>query len=560
MSDPSARERMRSISIDRVDALATATWVGPVAVSLMVLAFLFECLQPPAHLDDAFISYRYAKNLVAGEGLVFNPGERVEGFTNLLWTLLVALGLALGVSAKATAAALGFVFGAATLVTTHLFARRVLEDELLAIAAPALVYASTPFMVWSISGMETPLFVWAVTLSVMSASRGRFDLAFSAALIATLTRPDGVLVAAVVACVWLYDSARRRRWDWRWPMLYAGAVLLLTGFRLAYYGSPVPNTFYAKVGGVPVLHAIAYFQQFLESGPILLLPMAAVAGIRDRRLWPAGLFGMLLAAYVFAVGGDVFPDARFLLPLVPCLAVLALRGMQIGYARDRRLGMAAASLIIVALVIQPVGIESGWTIGLVLAACALAVAWAGRRGPLLVAIAALALVVAVPCVLAGPALLTDGVPSSARGTRMTESRRLAALTEYTGRRSAGFLNGLEQRPDLIATAGLGVLGYYAQFPVIDVFGLVVPDVARSGARAPEGSERIPGHQRSNADAILSRMPDVIVIPQAGLVTSRRLPAFVDLWRHPILKSDYTWDDAFNGYRRRGYLAERNPPR
>ncbi|MFQ5416191.1 MAG: hypothetical protein ACE5FL_03975 [Myxococcota bacterium] len=63
---------------------------------LAVLVFLWEAWLPRSQIDDAYISFRYAGNLVAGHGLVFNAGEYVEGFTNLLWTLLIAAGIALG--------------------------------------------------------------------------------------------------------------------------------------------------------------------------------------------------------------------------------------------------------------------------------------------------------------------------------------------------------------------------------------------------------------------------------------------------------------------------------
>ena len=71
--------------------------------------FLYESWSVHPQLDDAYISYRYALNLVEGRGLVFNPGEYVEGYTNLLWTLLVAGGLALGLIAIVAAVALPFV-------------------------------------------------------------------------------------------------------------------------------------------------------------------------------------------------------------------------------------------------------------------------------------------------------------------------------------------------------------------------------------------------------------------------------------------------------------------
>ena len=77
-----------------------ARWLVPATLLLLPAAlFVAESWSPKPQIDDAYISYRYAANLVEGRGLVYNPGEYVEGFTNLLWTLLVAGGLALGFEA-----------------------------------------------------------------------------------------------------------------------------------------------------------------------------------------------------------------------------------------------------------------------------------------------------------------------------------------------------------------------------------------------------------------------------------------------------------------------------
>ena len=90
-------------------AIDTTTAAGKLVFGIFAALAEFgrESWVVPAQTDDAFISYRYARNLVDGLGLVYNAGERVEGMTNLFWTLLVAAGLALGFEAKAVGHALG---------------------------------------------------------------------------------------------------------------------------------------------------------------------------------------------------------------------------------------------------------------------------------------------------------------------------------------------------------------------------------------------------------------------------------------------------------------------
>ena len=146
----------------------------------------------------------------------------------------------------------------------------------------------------------------------------RMGWATLAAVVATLTRPDGVLVAAVVYAFHLLQHGREGWRAWRWPVVYALVGVALVGFRLAYYGSAVPNTFFAKVGGIPVERGFDYIFDFLRGGAGVLLVPAVVAVARDRRWWPGATFCVVLAVYVVAVGGDVFPHGRFLLPALPC--------------------------------------------------------------------------------------------------------------------------------------------------------------------------------------------------------------------------------------------------
>ena len=173
-------------------ALAGLLLVAGIAV------FLGESLVRHAQLDDAYISYRYAQNLVEGHGLVYNPGEAVEGITNLLWALLVAVGIALGFKANATGHVLGLVSGVAALLAVWDYARVALPRSRAWVAAlaPWPVLTSVSFALWATSGMETALFTAATTAALAAQARGRIGAAMGAAAVATFTRPDGVLVAS----------------------------------------------------------------------------------------------------------------------------------------------------------------------------------------------------------------------------------------------------------------------------------------------------------------------------------------------------------------------------
>ena len=144
---------------------------APAVLTIAAIAlFVFEAWEPVQQADDAYIFYRYAANLAAGEGLVYNPGERVEGITNLPWTLLEAAGFALGADAPWIGHVLGVVSSAWLLWLGFALARAGLEPRLHVLAAlvPWLLLASSSFVRWSISGMGSSLFAATVVAALLA--------------------------------------------------------------------------------------------------------------------------------------------------------------------------------------------------------------------------------------------------------------------------------------------------------------------------------------------------------------------------------------------------------
>jgi hypothetical protein len=487
---------------------------------LCLAAFLAESWAPAAQLDDAYISYRYARNLVEGAGLVYNPGEYVEGYTNLLWTLLVAAGLALGLEAEAAGHLLGLGSGAALLVASFGYARALLGPSGRALAglAPVLVATSAAFARWSTSGMETPLFVAAATAALWAAARGRTGGSLLAACTATLTRPDGVLVAAVALGALLVHSRREPRRALAACALFAALLLVYTGFRLAYYGALLPNTFYAKVPGTPTLGAVRYVGSFLADGPALLLPPALFAAWRDPRARAGAAWLALVAAYVVAVGGDAFALHRFLLPALPALAALALRGMQLLGRERRGLGAAAAACVAAAAFVQVYGWVPAWA-------------------------------------------------PSKRAEALADARWLDGAIVKVARKALHAIRARGEPVSLVASTGIGWLGYHSRYRMIDMLGLVDVEIARGSGAARRSGDPVPGHLRSNAGYILSRAPDYILIrrearererltaPESGSqLVLPRLNAELDLYAHPEFARLYVWDEAVQGYRRRSGVS------
>jgi len=528
----------------------------PILLLLLGLSvFLCEAWEVRAQVDDAYISYRYARNLIEGHGLVFNVGEYVEGFTNLLWTLLVAGGLALGFQADSTGHALGLISSVALLVATYLYACTGLPASRRWIAAiPVfIIVSSISFAEWSVSGMETPMFAAAVTFALAAYARSRLGWATIAVCVATLTRPEGVLIAAILFAFHLASSWRQGWQAWRWPLVFAGLVALLTVFRLVYYGSPLPNTFYAKVGGIPIIAGLRYVSRFLRDGAMWLLFPALIALFGDRRLWPGVAFALLFTGYVIAIGGDAFPHSRFLVPVLPCLAVLGVRGAETAYQANRYLGVAVSLTIPTAVCWHIFGAVPAV---ILLFTGALAFAWtlAIHFGRIWV-VPALALILAAGFVVDyqyGSPARSEGVRehlrSSKRSVRMQRSAYGMAYLGAYAERLAQMLLRERPRPKLVACPGIGAVGYYSRLPILDIFGIIDPTIARS---KPEGLIRVrlvPGHHRSNADYVFSRQPDFIMVGKHRRQWS--MPALVAIMEHPALAAHYAWDPQIMGYKRK----------
>lgn len=282
--------------------------------------------------DDAFISFRYARNLSEGYGLVFNPGqERVEGYSNFLWVLLLALGNSLGLRPEWIANPLSMAATAALWGMTVWFAYRTppAPGRRWLLIVPALFLAATRSVaVWSTSGLETRMFEALVVagafrlileIEAHSAGRPRRGLAGPLFALATLTRPDGLLISGMaLGAGGAYLLARRRPGWGRFVAWNAGMYCLPVGghfaFRLAYYGYWFPNTYYAKVGGETWWEmGLTYLGAFaLEYAVYLWIPLL-IAGVwaycrRGTGYIPL-IFGVIVvphAAYIAAIGGDHF--------------------------------------------------------------------------------------------------------------------------------------------------------------------------------------------------------------------------------------------------------------
>src|ERR1051325_2370710 len=202
--------------------------------------------------DDAFISFRYARNFAQGHGLVFNPGhERVEGYSNFLWVLILAAGQVLGIAPEHAANPLLILCGLGVIALVLRFCWRELPEGASPywLLAPVLLLAANrSFGMWCTSGLETKLYELLVVAAVfstiremdeMAQHRSAFPISAVWLALAALTRPDGLLYAACILIARVLWQIRFRTLAWR-PLI-VGTILFLIPvggqliFRRLYY-------------------------------------------------------------------------------------------------------------------------------------------------------------------------------------------------------------------------------------------------------------------------------------------------------------------------------------
>jgi arabinofuranosyltransferase len=435
------------------------------AVIPAILLYLFLAMRFSDHIvDDAYISFRYARNLAAGHGLVYNPGERVEGYTNFLWVLLLEVGMKLRQDPETVARVLGMLTGAATIAVVARLAARARISAAAFWMAPVFVAVQPANAVWAGGGLEGPLFACLLTAGVgwaaISAEEGLLHPASAVLLaLAALTRPEGAVVMLVVTGLVLATCPNLpRRSLGLWGLVFLALWTPHFLWRWHYYGDPLPNTFYAKVdmGGSEIHRGLVYLGSFArDTGYWLLLPIAGVVFLRRRKsvLITAGVAAVYLG-YVVFVGGDTLSMHRFFVPVIGLLGLLLAWGAE-GWKNQLRPRPAFL-----------------WGAGFLMVA---AVAWSARPN-------------------------FAGASFESVVWEMRETSTWKDVGRWFGENAAP--------GDSIAVLPAGAIPYFSGLKTIDMLGL--NDHTISHTKVPMGHGEA-GHEKYNLAYVLRRSPTFVVV-------------------------------------------------
>jgi hypothetical protein len=458
-------------------------------------------------IDDAYISFRYARNLANGLGLVYNAGDRIEGFTNLLWTLMSAAAIGVGADPVAVSKIIGGAAALGTLVVTYRLSQRLKPLDGWPCLATWFLASSVLFSAYAVVGLETSFFVFLIVLGLerMTDELERpqaFPWSSIPFALAALTRPEAPMFVGIpMLCLGRRFLARQNLVR---GALFAATLAGLVLWRHAYYGTWVPNSFNAKTGilSKQLKMGLDYVLGYFVGAGVLL--WAAVYGLglviwKDRgtdasevaRWLGRASAGIALSTllYPLAVGADWMPLHRYLAPMEPFLFLLVDLGIR--------------------TLIQ-LGNRAGWV-----------------------------------------ALIVLGISTAADRARtfVADQQDLVSFEArwhtQAGQTAAWFVD--HDKPGIIALGDIGWVGYLTNYPILDLLGLVDPVIAR-----------LPGGYGTKVgapfqDYFFSRMPEYFVLhSKQNDCTHPWNPSTREIYEDPKdrFKSNYVllhqihlWDDA-----------------
>lgn len=346
-----AQDRKLERSIIVIISIGFAIWSTLFIYKSSVIAIdgqRYFCL-----FDDAMISMRYAWNFSHGLGLVWNPGEYVLGYTNLLMTLLMSL--ATLIFDKSNAVLFIQVSGAVIMLAIAYvsmnIADHIVQDEnqqrraFVRVLSFICALSYYPLAYWSLMGMETGLLTLLLLLGVLSAfnyaasMKPIFLFALAGYLgLAYLTRNDSIIFAILM---WAYvvleiPNIKTNRQS-HYQLLRAISVYLLfvigqAVWQYLYYGDLLPNTYTLKLTGMPlserIRNGIVFIEPFLKE-IVLVLVLSGVDLVFNFRKRNFLLLSLILSAigYQIYVGGDSWQYWRIMAPCMPLLTILFINAI-----------------------------------------------------------------------------------------------------------------------------------------------------------------------------------------------------------------------------------------
>lgn len=491
-------------------------------LSLVVLALLLTGIYFFHYFpDDTFITLRYARNVIRGEGFTFNPGVRLEGYTNFLWLIIIVLAGKLGAPLIISARSLSLTFSIATLLLSHIAVRPSFNgksssgwNESLCSLLPALLLAaSAPFLVWSLSGTEIPLYTFLLLAGFIGLARGAKPAAvFTIFGILGLVRPEGLIFYALAGFVLVIRSGRKGN------VLLAGLGVLIAFYapyliwKWRYFGAIVPNTFFAKTGPFHLMieNGTRYLVRFFFSYGYLLVIGLLLNRKKLLHFETVTLPTMFVVVHwisVLLLGGDWMPYARFLLPTMPLIMLVVSNGVtELNNEILQRSKVSHA----MQTGTDEADRDAETSTAPEKAGAAEKVHKANNPVPVV------ALLLVFLAMIPGAVRYDDFV------TERITVRAFASLGRH--------LHKILPPQTRVGCGSTGAIGYYTDMPIVDILGLTEAHIARHGRIVASQ----PGHMKTDGTYVLGRKPDLLLLGNIQIHRGRRGR---DKMKHKVQESE-----------------------
>jgi len=440
-----------------------------IIILLFCIAFLlFQAVVFENTWDDAYISYRYARNFVENHGLVYNVGERVEGYTTFLWVMIVGLIGKTGFDIPTIGRVMSILFGLATVIVTYFIAFYLGGKYRTAALLCALFLAfRIDFGVHYQAGMETSLHAFILSLAYLTylgSGKKRLILTGILAGLLPLAHPEGIIFSVAFVINELLDTGGGElKIRLKNISLFVApvAIIVLTHliWRYSYYGELLPNTYYAKSPALDLLKYVRgawYLAKFFIFGGGFLYYLPGLyflyrhVGNKQVRLL-AMVISLYLIFNIYA-SGDWSPYSRFMMSVLPLVLVCVVYGI-LKLATALRAGKAALAFIAMVFIV------TGYQNGLVLKV----------------------------------------EPTSFIAKHRAQRGKWKIICEQ-------FRTIKGKYPNLtIASNPIGMVGYYSEARIIDMLGLTDKHIAKEGKQF----FAVPGHERWDIEYVIKQNPEII---------------------------------------------------
>jgi arabinofuranosyltransferase len=499
---------------------------------ISVIAFLRSHYLYSVLVDDSFIFFRYAENIVNGHGFVWNVGEQpVEGYSSFLYLVIFIFGKLLSFNPEILSIVIGIICSSFTLYLTFLIYQHLNPKLISENIFTVFIIGITPsFLYWSVAGMETAFYSMFLLLAFYFFLTRPDDFKsnlFNGILFGflCLIRFEATLFFLFSLIYLLKDKNHLFKFH-----LSRQAIIFTIGYsiifisyftwRWIYFGQFFPNTFYAKTGGglLQILGGLKYtissFRLLFGFGWILILLIFVFFRFKMLRGKPGFLFsiGIISILTTIFVGGDHFYGGRFILPVLPLLLVVLPpsinKFLKINPFKNFKetIILSLLSFIMIGILIPKFTYVESY------------------RG------------------------LINLVEGKKENVIVYDTDIKEHILEW----QHGFilmgkeLNKIAKPQDYIAAIPIGAIGYYSGVGVIDMVGIVDPVIAKEYLSIKSIKKWIPGHTKGDGDYILSRRPKYIQLVDVLTKKLRKKPfdnsfnfkSIREIWNSPEFHKDY----------------------